>query len=75
MRICGRLLLSTYPREGCVKVQSRINYKPACGIVEARNALQDLTEEMKRFNAALARWERTQKAYRRRGEWGKRGGR
>ena len=56
-------------------MQSRINYKPACGIVEARNALQDLTEEMKRFNAALARWERTHKAYRRRGEWGKRGGR
>ena len=54
-------------------MNSRI--KPTCGIVEARNALQDLTEEMKRFNAALARWERTQKAYLRRGEWGKRGGR
>ena len=52
-------------------MNSRI--KPACGIVEARNALQDLTKEMKRFNAVLIRWERTQKAYRRRGEWGKRG--
>ena len=54
-------------------MNSRI--KPTCGIVETRDALQDLTKEMKRFNAALARWVRTHKAYRRRGEWGKRGSR
>lgn len=52
-------------------MNSRI--KPTCGIVETRAALQDLSEKMKRFDAALARWERTQEAYRRRGEWGKRG--
>ena len=54
-------------------MQSRINLNPTCGIVEARDVLQDLDEKMKRFNTVIARLERTQEAYRRRGEWGKRG--
>lgn len=67
--------MSTYPREGCVKVQSRINYKPACGIVELTKRMDSMMSEVDRQKKILARLEKAGRQDRRGGEWRKRGSR